>query len=296
MSQIPQNKPVLNSSTPPPGAQVCQLNDKEDLLVQEKPLLLKVHELELLTLRTPQGEQSDKDWALGFLAGEGIIQDLSEVRSISFIPATQRSESQPENFEAIPDRVEISLWQSLPDKALGLLKRTHEIRASCGLCGVQSARDLLANVKKPSLQRPKLPLSQIPELMKSLRLHQFLFQATGGCHGSAIIRTDGEIVAIAEDIGRHNALDKVIGMCLRKGVYFDKCIALLSGRAGYELIIKCQRLGIPIILSVGAASTFALELAQEGGTTLIGFIRNTTVKNASSMNIYSDFGRILMDQ
>ena len=133
---------------------------------------------------------------------------------------------------------------------------------------------------------PRLNRDQLIALGAALPTHQPLFDATGGSHGAALLTPDGAVLGIGEDIGRHNALDKAIGAAIRAGHPLDRAVAILSGRAGYDLVIKCLRLRIPIIASVSAPSAFAFDLCARADATLIGFLRGP------SMRIYHDPGRI----
>jgi len=274
----------------PTGATRIMLADGgHEIVVREEALFMEVNGTRLLTMRTPMGEQADREWALGFLAGEGVIEDLSEIKKLTYIPAeSQQGEANAD--EQAADLVRVELWRPGSSERLGSLSRTHEMRASCGLCGVSTPEALTRNCKTLSEGKPQLNALSIAHFVEELRKQQPLFNATGGCHGTAIMNAQGQTLAVREDIGRHNALDRAVGACIEQGVYFDECIAVLSGRAGYELVVKCLRVGIPIILSVGAASTFAIELARAGNATLIGFIR--TRDGHTHMQVYADAGRI----
>lgn len=273
----------------PAGAEQLMLADGSvEIVVREEALFLDVAGTQLLTMRTPMGEAADREWALGFLAGEGVIEDLSEVRAIHYTPASEQSDLASDQRAA--DLIRVELNRSGASERLGSLSRTHEMRASCGLCGVSSPQALVQGFKTLKEGTPVIRANQLQGLVDNLRAQQPLFAATGGCHGTAIVNASGKQLAVREDIGRHNALDRAIGACMEAGVYFDECIAVLSGRAGYELVVKCLRVGISTILSVGAASTFAIELARAANATLIGFIR--TRNGALHMQVYADAGRL----
>ncbi|MCK6593222.1 MAG: formate dehydrogenase accessory sulfurtransferase FdhD, partial [Polyangiaceae bacterium] len=258
-----------------------------DLIVREEPLFLDIGGTRLLTMRTPMGEEMDKAWALGFLASEGVIADRSEVQDMAFTPSAKQEATSGQGA----DEVRVRLWRSGAPERIGLLARTHEMRASCGLCGVQTADMLVRDLPKLAPGAPKLAVGEIARLVDKLRVNQPLFAATGGCHGTAIASPSGELLALAEDIGRHNALDRAIGLCLQRGVYLRDCIAVISGRAGYELVIKALRVGLPMMLSVGAASGFGIELARAAGVTLVGFIREANGRTRH--NVYADAGRLV---
>jgi FdhD protein len=270
----------------PTGARAVPLpGGGHDLVVIEEPLFLDIAGTRLLTMRTPMGEAADLDWALGFLASEGVIEDISEIRELAFTqgdPAAQTA-----------DEVRVGLWRPSATDRLGSLTRTHEMRASCGLCGVASAESLAKGIRPLPTARPAITPVQTASLIAQLRVAQPLFAATGGCHGAGIAAPTGAFHAVAEDIGRHNALDRALGACLRLGVRPADSVAVLSGRAGYELVVKCLRVGVPVIVSVGAASSFAVDLARAANATLIGFVRgDDSADDRPTMRIYSDPGRL----
>ena len=237
----------------PLGARRIQLaSGAEEVICAEEALFLDIAGTRLLSMRTPMGEAADLAWALGFLASEGVIEDLSEVKSMTFHAAADQNQ---EDEVKPADEVRVELWRPSNIDRLGSLARTHEMRASCGLCGVTSAAGLVKGLKPLASDMPKLSLPAIGQMVEKLRSNQPLFDATGGCHGAALLKASGDLVALSEDIGRHNALDRAIGFAMQKGLYLRDCVAVLSGRAGYEMVIKAVRVGVPIVLSIGAASS-----------------------------------------
>lgn len=271
----------------PPGSIRTPLaGDSSDLVVLEAPLSLETAGTQLVTMRTPMGEQADLDWAVGFLASEGVIQTTQSIAAIQWIGSDPALDPMP----PIADTVRVSLASSVDPARKAILSRSHEIRASCGICGVESPAALVASLGHVPRPRPALGQSLIRRAVAAMRERQPLFQATGACHGAAIFTSDGTPVAVAEDIGRHNALDRVIGHCLRasappgtpasrpknpgsQSIDLSDALLVLSGRAGYELIVKAIRVGIPAIVSVGAASSFAVDLARAANVRLVGFAR-----------------------
>ncbi len=248
---------------PVAGAAIRRRDDgRDDQLVDESPLLLVVHGQQLMTMRTPG---ADEDLARGFLLGEGIVTDVTQIAGVTAVPgdaAAQRA-----------DEVHVTL--RTPPDALGRarLERTHEIRSSCGICGVADASALLDAMPPLLPGVPTLPAPRIADLIALLRDRQHLFAATGGCHGALVATADGTVCGVGEDVGRHNALDKAIGAAARAGAEFARCVAVLSGRAGYDLVVKCLRVRLPIIVSVSAPSALAFDLCAAAGATLVGFAR-----------------------
>ena len=248
-------------------------------VIREEPLLLEVEGERVLTMRTP-GE--DEALALGFLLGEGVIASVDDVRSIERVPARAMDALAP------VDVVRVRLTH--PEKAKGaggLLARAHEIRASCGLCGRASADGLTLGLAPLKAGVPRVARGSLGAMVALLETKQALFARTGGCHAAGIFSASGELWASAEDVGRHNALDKAIGLAARAGRDFGEAVAVLSGRGGFELLLKSLRVGIAVTASVSAASSLAVEIAEETGATLVGFVRD-----AKLPRVYADDGRL----
>jgi len=232
------------------------------LLVREEPLLLVVHGQQLLTMRTPG---RDPDLAVGFLLGEGIVQHRSDVLSMLAVagdPDAQRA-----------DELRITLQDAPGPLAKSRLARTHEIRSSCGVCGIADPAAILDGTPPLLPGVPKVAPARIRELVDALRSRQELFAATGGCHGALLASATGTVLGCGEDVGRHNALDKAIGEAAGAGCDLSSAIAVLSGRAGFDLVVKCLRVRIPVIVSVSAPSALAFDLCSAAGATLVGFAR-----------------------
>ena len=248
---------------PPIGATRRTLADGGgDLLVEEAPLLLDVHGEQLLTMRTPG---HDEDLARGFLLAEGIVRSNDDVLSI--VHETGGDDGRT------PDTVRVTLRRAPEGLAKTRLARTHEIRSSCGVCGMADPHGLLDDAVPLLPGTPNLSHATVRGLTDALAARQPLFERTGACHGALLADADGRVLAAAEDVGRHNALDKAIGRAARDGVEFSGCVAVLSGRAGFDLVIKCLRLGIAVVVSVSAPSALAFDLCRDAGATLVGFAR-----------------------
>ncbi|MGE3174189.1 MAG: formate dehydrogenase accessory sulfurtransferase FdhD [Planctomycetota bacterium] len=262
---------------PPPAGAVRRIrgDGRADLLVQEEPLLLVVHGQQLLTMRTPG---RDDDLALGFLLGEGIVASAADVRETAAVAA--------DAARGQPDELHVTLARE-PDAAVrGRLARTHEIRSSCGICGMADPSALLDDLPPLLPGVPRVPRDGVPRLVQLLGAHQPLFAATGGCHAAVVAAADGTLLGHGEDVGRHNALDKAIGMAARAGADLGRSIAVLSGRAGFDLVLKCLRVRIPVVVSVSAPSGLAFDLCRAAGATLLGFARG------ADHRVYTDGARL----
>lgn len=252
-----------NEPQPPAGAARRTLADgRSDLLIEEAPLLLDVHGQQLLTMRTPG---RDEDLALGFLLGEGIISSPDDVVAMTCSEGSTKQNT--------PDRVAIKLAREPQGLAKARLARTHEIRSSCGACGIADPDALLDDAPGLLPGVPQFSASVLATLVEQLTDRQELFSLTGGCHGALLADANGDALAAAEDVGRHNALDKAIGEAARAGHDLSTAIAVMSGRMGFDLVVKCLRTRIPVMLSVSAPSALAFDLCHAAGATLIGFVR-----------------------
>lgn len=260
------------------GAGVIQ---DEDLLAVEEPLEIQLRYTEAgqpqyksvaVTMRTPG---NDGELATGFLFTEGIIQDYKQVASVS-------------EGAAGDNRVLVTLTGDTRP-VLQQSDRNFYMTSSCGVCGKASI-DAIRTVMPfatpaTALQLDAAVLFRLPDL---LREQQAVFGQTGGLHASALFDREGRFIQMREDVGRHNALDKLIGYALAGGYLpLHQSVLLLSGRASFELVQKAAMAGITIIAAVGAPSSLAVSLAEERGITLAGFLRN------ERFNIYSGAHRII---
>ncbi|MEJ5329903.1 MAG: formate dehydrogenase accessory sulfurtransferase FdhD [Desulfobaccales bacterium] len=235
--------------------------DTTDVVIVEEPLEIRLGGEPFQVLMRLPGQE--KELALGFLYTEGIIRSLSEVLSLHFC-GTATDPVLP------PNVLDVSLAPEAKERAG---RRHLEVAySSCGLCAKEAVSDIKARV--PPLTSPlSLTLTQLSALVARLPEAQPLFHATGGTHGVALASPDGAIFVSAEDVGRHNAMDKAIGQALLRRLDLTRLVALLSGRISFEMALKCVRAGIPILAAVSAPTSMALELAQEMGLTLVGFAR-----------------------
>jgi len=259
------------------------LTDTEDLLAVEEPMEVRLEygpgnkRLQKnisVTMRTPG---NDTELATGFLFTEGIIASGKDVISVTHPKADN------ENI------VLVSLAENATP-ALNLLERNFYTTSSCGVCGKASIEAVrtACNITE-SFDKLRIPASIIYDLPGLLRRQQEVFENTGGLHGCALFDTSAKLLYSREDVGRHNALDKLIGTAFNAGLLpLDKHILLLSGRASFELVQKAVTAGIKIVAAVGAPSSLAVEMAEEWGMTLVGFLRD------GRFNIYSGAERILI--
>lgn len=232
-----------------------------------------------VTMRTPG---NDAELAVGFLFTEGIIKGKNDLKSVNhcFIACAENKENV----------IQVELKEDVEPK-LQHTDRNFYTTSSCGVCGKGS----IDAIKTVSIFQPDkndaffITQDILLELPNRLREQQQLFDATGGLHACALFNENGEILLLREDVGRHNALDKLIGASLEKEwLPLNKTILLLSGRASFELIQKAAMAGISIIAAVGAPSSLAVQLANEMEITLIGFLRQ------QRFNIYTNEHRILI--
>lgn len=223
-----------------------------------------------ITMRTPG---NDAELAAGFLFTEGIIHKKEEVLSAKHVQTLPGVSS---NY------IQVSLS---PDLAFNptQLQRNFYTTSSCGVCGKSSLDSVKTQMpEKSGKSMPALSPELILSLPKILREKQETFESTGGLHASGLFDTQGNLLLLLEDVGRHNALDKLIGCALMSGnTPLNEHILLLSGRASFELMQKAGMAGIPVVCAVGAPSSLAVECAKEFGITLIGFLRE------NRFNIYN---------
>lgn len=268
----------------------------KDVLAVEEPLEIRIglpldgeieHRAISITMRTPG---DDGELAAGFLFSEGIIHSPDQIKQIRHCGLKiGKGKGALERANALnSNTIRVDLRECI-DIDLKRLERNFYTTSSCGVCGKSSIDALHTGVKHiAAADLPKVGSSLIHKLPDILRASQDVFEQTGGLHASALFDLDGTLNIVREDVGRHNALDKVIGAKFMAGEapLSDK-ILLVSGRASFELVQKALMAGIPILTAVGAPSSLAVELAAEFGMTLIGFLRD------NRFNIYTGGARIV---
>jgi FdhD protein len=255
---------------------------KEDCIVEESPLQIVIEygtennrkqESLSVTMRTPG---DDHNLVTGFLFCEGFIRNASDILSIKHIGIiTDQS--------AIMVELAPGLHVDVESK-----KRNFVSAASCGFCGKTNADIISQQIFAPLNKDFQINAEQLYHLPQLLNTSQNLFTQTGGSHAVALINVNVQLTHICEDVGRHNAMDKLVGTMLYKNLLpLKEHIVLFSGRLGYELVQKSLTAGIPVVCAIGAPSSLAVELAAKNGMTVIGFLKNR------SFNIYCGAERII---
>jgi FdhD protein len=253
---------------------------RPDTLAAEEPMEIRVGGRPLtVTMRTPG---DDFDLAAGFLVGEGVLHRTDQLAGIRYCAGATADGGNTYNV------VDVALAAGVtpPDASL---ERSFYTTSSCGLCG-KASLDAVRTVAPWSVAEDELRIGpeRLAELPDRLRAAQKVFDSTGGLHAAGLFSAEGELLCLREDVGRHNAVDKVVGHALREGLLpLRGTVLMVSGRASFELVQKAVMAGIPLLAAVSAPSSLAVDLAAESGLTLIGFLRG------SSMNVYTGAGRLV---
>jgi FdhD protein len=250
-------------------------SERDEKLAVEEPLEIRLAGRRFtLTMRTPG---HDEELAAGFLFAEGFINDATELGEIRRVRGRKGA----------PDSNAIDVILNVPADGLrARLKRNFVMSSSCGVCGKTSIDSIRRRVA-PASDSAQVLAATLLSLPEKLRAGQRVFAATGGLHGAAIFSLEGMMLTIREDVGRHNAVDKVIGYALMNAmVPLSRHLMMVSGRLSFEIVQKAAAAGVPILAAVSAPSSLAVDLAEEIGTTLVGFLRD------GSFNIYTRPDRI----
>jgi FdhD protein len=243
----------------------------DDLTIEE-PLEIRVGSKAIATtMRTPG---RDEELAIGFLLSEGIVRDPNQIASVS---------------AGANNRVAVELGEGVKLK-LNSTKRFGTISSSCGLCGKTSIDTIKQNFGPIKSAHIRIRIEKLLSLPELLRKAQSDFARTGGIHAAGIFSIEGELKIVREDIGRHNAVDKVVGRAfLDQLLPLAEHVLLVSGRASFEIVQKALAAGIPIVAAVSAPSSLAVRFARENNQTLIGFLR------APTFNVYTHIDRVVLD-
>ncbi|CAM5565080.1 formate dehydrogenase accessory sulfurtransferase FdhD [Streptomyces hirsutus] len=258
------------------------VSTRPDTLVTEEPLEIRLNGKPLaITMRTPG---DDFALAVGFLVSEGVLATASDLRNVVYCAGATADGGNTYN---VVD-VQTAPGVRIPDITL---ERNVYTTSSCGLCGKASLDAVRTTTRHPIADSP--PLLVTPELLAGLpdrlRASQRVFDRTGGLHAAALFDEEGELLDVREDVGRHNAVDKLVGRALQGGnLPLSRTVLMVSGRASFELAQKAVMAGIPLLAAVSAPSSLAVDLAAETGLTLVGFLRGT------SMNVYAGEDRIAL--
>jgi FdhD protein len=235
-----------------------------DELAVEEPLEIRVNgQAAGVTMRTPG---DDFELAAGFLLTEGVVTDRLDIDGIGY--------GQTPDGQLSGNRVDIRLSPSR-DVDVSRLERAAAATSSCGVCGRTSIESVLARGLTPPQSDLRIDAARLTELPSVLRAAQRIFGRTGGLHAAALFDRAGAMIAMCEDIGRHNAVDKVIGRALLSNRLpaLANAVLVVSGRGGFEIVQKALVAGVPIVASVSAPSSLAVQLAREFNLTLVGFLR-----------------------
>ncbi|MFE1267920.1 formate dehydrogenase accessory sulfurtransferase FdhD [Streptomyces sp. NPDC058758] len=259
------------------------VNARPDTLVAEEPLEIRLDGRPIaITMRTPG---NDFALAAGFLVSEGVLASAADVRSIVYCAGAKEDGTNTYN---VVD-VKLAPGVVVPDITL---ERNVYTTSSCGLCGKASLDAVRTTARFPIADAPPVRVSPalLSALPDRLRAAQKVFDTTGGLHAAALFSEDGELLDVREDVGRHNAVDKLVGRALREDLLpLDRAVLLVSGRASFELAQKAVMAGIPVLAAVSAPSSLAVDLAAETGLTLVGFLRGP------DMNVYAGEHRIVLE-
>ncbi|MET9885696.1 formate dehydrogenase accessory sulfurtransferase FdhD [Streptomyces sp. NPDC006430] len=266
---------------------------RPDTLVTEEPLEIRLGGKPLaITMRTPG---DDFALAVGFLVSEGVLGSASDVQAVTYCEGATQDGSNTYNVV----NVQLAPGVPLPDITL---ERNVYTTSSCGLCGKASLEAVRTATRFPLPRTTagagaggeadtgalRIPVGLLGELPDRLRAAQKVFDRTGALHAAGLFSLQGELLDLREDVGRHNAVDKIVGRALQAGrLPLNDAVLLVSGRASFELAQKAVMAGIPILAAVSAPSSLAVDLALESGLTLIGFLRGP------NMNVYAGEDRIV---
>jgi len=259
---------------------------RADVVAVEEPLEIRLAGDTLaITMRTPG---ADHALAAGFLLSEGIIRSMDDLGTLSHCGRTDQ-DGYGNALDVLPAPGVQLVWERVTASRRGTLTS-----AACGVCGREQIDDLLARVE-PLGEAPVVDAALVASAPDRLRAAQQAFDRTGGTHAAMILAADGTTLAVHEDVGRHNAVDKVVGALLLEG-RIGPCrspapgpapaLLVVSGRSSFEMVQKAAMARIPVLASVGAASSLAVDLADRAGVALATFVRG------GSFNLYTHFGRI----
>ncbi|GAA3858418.1 formate dehydrogenase accessory sulfurtransferase FdhD [Saccharothrix violaceirubra] len=273
MGRVTVRRPVVTYAR---GAR----RDRVDALAAEEPLELRVAGKALtVTMRTPG---QDVELAHGFLLGEGVVGGLADIATARFCAGTG-----PDGLNTY-NVLDIALAAGVEPPDVGV-ERNFYTTSSCGVCGKASLDAVRLKTRfSPAADAATVTVDVLTGLPDALRAKQKVFASTGGLHAAGLFTADGRALVVREDVGRHNAVDKVLGWALLDGrVPVAGGVLMVSGRASFELVQKAAMAGVPVLAAVSAPSSLAVELAAEQGITLIGFLRG------DSFNVYTGAHRVV---
>lgn len=273
MGRVTVRKPVVRLSA-------AGERRRPDTLAAEEPFEIRVNGTPLtVTMRTPG---DDVELAHGFLLSEGVIGSREDVLTARYCASTDDDGANTYNL------LDVTLAPGVPEPDPSVTRNFYTT-SSCGVCG-KAALDAvrLSTRFPPGSSQARVSSATLAALPDRLRAKQKIFGSTGGIHAAGLFTMDGDPLAVREDVGRHNAVDKVLGWALLADrVPLTECVLLVSGRASFELAQKAAMAGVPVLAAVSAPSSLAVDVAEEQGMTLVGFLRG------DSMNVYSGAERVV---
>jgi len=253
--------------------------ERADTLVVEEPLEIRVGGVPVsVTMRTPG---DDFDLVAGFLVTEGVVDDVAQVAAMRYCAGATADGVNTYNL------IDVTLDPGAAPLDLSV-QRNFYTTSSCGVCGKASIDAIRTRTRWPVAEDPvRLTTQTLAAMPETLRAAQQVFDRTGGLHAAGLFEAGGGLLCVREDVGRHNAVDKVVGWAAReRRLPLPGTVLLVSGRASFELTQKALMAGVPALASVSAPSSLAAELAEEAGMTLVGFLRG------ASMNVYAGGHRL----
>jgi FdhD protein len=267
--------------TLPDGGGPGDTASRGDFLAAEEPLGIRVGGTALtMTMRTPG---DDIELAAGFLVSEAVVRSPADIAGIKLCDGTACGHGDHDGLGNIAD-VTLAPGVTIAPGA----RRNFMTTSACGVCGKASIEDICVLPRESLAADPaRFAPAVLATLPERLRDAQRVFSRTGGLHAAGLFTAGGELITVREDVGRHNAVDKVVGWALLDGrLPLAGCMLLVSGRASFELVQKAVLAGIPLLAAVSAPSSLAVDLAEEAGLTLVGFLRGP------SMNVYTGAHRL----
>jgi len=257
---------------------------RPDTLATEEPMEIRLitggeRQTVAVTMRTPG---ADFELAAGFLYGEGIVKSSDDIAKISYCVDSDLDAAQQYNI------VNVEL-RGGREYDLRPLERHFYTSSACGVCGKASLEQLELRGCPVVPPGPEVSAETIYSLPKKLREAQGLFDATGGLHAAALFDAEGNLVALREDVGRHNATDKLVGWALLENrLPLSEHLVMVSGRSSFEILQKCLTAGVPVVCAISAPSSLAVDVAREFGMTLVGFLRDRR------FNVYAGHERVTL--
>ena len=252
-------------------------------IIEENALTIDVEGVGRYTLMWTPADGDERDGAAGFVTGEGVLGDevvservperLALAAGFAYSEGIIDSLADIATMAVCPDRRNVVRMRLQAPERVTVKRRDVIVASSCGVCGGRDAIEDGFDDFAPVTTRLRLAASELAALMAAMQRRQRLFRTTGGAHAAAVFSPQAGIVAVAEDLGRHNALDKVVGECLLRELPLAGCGVVLSSRLSYEMVAKAARAGFELVAAVSAPTSLAIALAERVGITLCGFVR-----------------------